>query len=404
MAINQGPYTTGGQLTAAEFTSIISETNPVITSSGQTINESDNNQMAISHAISGSKGDFYQEASGSAADVYVLEGSDSQQQIHQLRDGMRIRFRVTNANTGSSTINVNSLGAVTAKLNGSDLSGGELVAGEIVEFVYKQSSNEFDLIVDSAASATTTSQGISFIDQQITMSNNASDSDHDIDFTNGSFSFDDGTGQAYLSAITKQIDAVWAQGNNAGGLDTGVVSNDTWYYSFAIYNPTTKDSDILFSASPTSPTLPSDYTKKKRLKACFLKTDSSSNIEAFYMSGDMFFPTEQDYIVDQASQTASIGTLAGAFPSISVAATVTLYMSTTQSGFSSYSIWGNTGFIPTSATDAYRVSSIGTNNAFATAGTGLVSADDGVMSYRNWSSGGGVSNIRSGIIGIKDLS
>jgi hypothetical protein len=279
-----------------------------------------------------------------------------------------------------------------------------LVAGEIVEFVYKQSSNEFDLIVDSAASATTTSQGISFIDQQITMSNNASDSDHDIDFTNGSFSFDDGTGQAYLSAITKQIDAVWAQGNNAGGLDTGVVSNDTWYYSFAIYNPTTKDSDILFSASPTSPTLPSDYTKKKRLKACFLKTDSSSNIEAFYMSGDMFFPTEQDYIVDQASQTASIGTLAGAFPSISVAATVTLYMSTTQSGFSSYSIWGNTGFIPTSATDAYRVSSIGTNNAFATAGTGLVSADDGVMSYRNWSSGGGVSNIRSGIIGIKDLS
>ena len=153
MAINQGPYTTGGQLTAAEFTSIISETNPVITSSGQTINESDNNQMAISHAISGSKGDFYQEASGSAADVYVLEGSDSQQQIHQLRDGMRIRFRVTNANTGSSTINVNSLGAVTAKLNGSNLSGGELVAGEIVEFVYKQSSNEFDLIVDSGGVA-----------------------------------------------------------------------------------------------------------------------------------------------------------------------------------------------------------------------------------------------------------
>ena len=57
MAINQGPYTTGGKLTAAEFTSIISETNPVITSSGQTVNESNNDQMAISHAISGSKGD-----------------------------------------------------------------------------------------------------------------------------------------------------------------------------------------------------------------------------------------------------------------------------------------------------------------------------------------------------------
>jgi hypothetical protein len=133
------------------------------------------------------------------------------------------------------------------------------------------------LLVDLAdiSPATTTTTGTSILPQQITVAN-GTDTDHDIDFGAGVFQFDDGSGQAVVSALTKQIDAVWAAGDNVGGLDTGTVAIDTTYHLFAIYNPTTETSDFLFSASVSSPTLPSGYTKKKRIAA--LITDGSANI------------------------------------------------------------------------------------------------------------------------------
>lgn len=126
--------------------------------------------------------------------------------------------------------------------------------------------------------------------KQITIAN-GTDADHDIDFTAGNFDFDDQSGQATLSAVTKQIDAAWAEGTNAGGLDTGTVAADTFYYLFAIYNPTTQTSDALFSASKTSPTLPSGYTKKKYV-GCVL-TNGSANIVGFRQVGNRFYYSSQ---------------------------------------------------------------------------------------------------------------
>ena len=76
--------------------------------------------------------------------------------------------------------------------------------------------------------------------------------------------------------MTKRIDENWAEGDNAGGLDTGTVAADTTYYCFAIYNPATQTSDFLFSTSLSSPILPSGYTKKERVGQ--ILTDASSNI------------------------------------------------------------------------------------------------------------------------------
>lgn len=45
-------------------------------------------------------------------------------------------FIVGTTNTGSTTINVNSLGAKTVKLNGANLAGGELKSGEVVIVAY----------------------------------------------------------------------------------------------------------------------------------------------------------------------------------------------------------------------------------------------------------------------------
>lgn len=158
----------------------------------------------------------------------------------------------------------------------------------------------------SESPATTTTQGQSLLPNPITIANNSSDPDHDIDFTAGNFQFDDGSGQAVATALTKQIDNSWSEGDNTGGLDTGSVAADTTYYMFAIYNPTTSTADFLFSTSSSSPTMPSGYTKKKRIAS--LRTDGSSNIRngnyTFFGGGYRFIYSVQIAAFAAASPAA----------------------------------------------------------------------------------------------------
>jgi len=69
----------------------------------------------------------------------------------------------------------------------------------------------------------------------------------------------------------------------ANGLDTGVEANDTWYYLWLIYNPSTQTTAGLLSVSSTSPTLPSGYTKKRLIGA--VRNDNSSDFLEFYQNG-----------------------------------------------------------------------------------------------------------------------
>lgn len=64
----------------------------------------------------------------------------------------------------------------------------------------------------------------------------AADADHDITVAVGSARSDADDGNIDLtSAITKQLDAAWAEGTNAGGLPSGVtLSGDEWLYFFVI--------------------------------------------------------------------------------------------------------------------------------------------------------------------------
>jgi hypothetical protein len=298
MAIRDNNFVLGdptdGVFNVTDANNIKAETDNYIDASSQTKSESDLFQMAKAGAVVASKGDFYKESAGSAADVYLLEADDDLADVWRLKNGMRFRFKVVNANTGASTVNINSLGAKGLKILGGDLSAGDLSVGNFVEVVYNESLDYFEL------------QTQRLLPKQITIAN-GTDTSHDIDFTAGNFDFDDQSGQATLSAITKQIDAAWAEGTNAGGLDTGTVAADTFYYLFAIYNPTTQTSDALFSASKTSPTLPSGYTKKKYVAS--LATDASQNIRrgkwVFSSAGYTFFLRDR---LLELSSSASIST------------------------------------------------------------------------------------------------
>lgn len=88
------------------------------------------------------------------------------------------------------------------------------------------------------------------------------------------------------SAIAKTTSA-WAVGNAQGGLDTGSIANSTWYHFYVIQRLDTSVVDVLFSLSATAPTMPTNYTLKRRIGSG--KTDGSAQWTAFIQTGDDFY-------------------------------------------------------------------------------------------------------------------
>ncbi len=118
-------------------------------------------------------------------------------------------------------------------------------------------------------------------------SNNGTDSDHDIDIAAGVARDDtDVDNMRLTSPITKQIDAAWAVGTDQGGLDTGSVAASTMYAIWLIKRSDTGVVDVLFSTSFTSPTMPTNYDRKRLIAA--IATDSGADIEGYIQRGDDF--------------------------------------------------------------------------------------------------------------------
>lgn len=119
----------------------------------------------------------------------------------------------------------------------------------------------------------------------LVLTNNSTDGEHDIDIAAGE-ARDGGNSEDLVlsSSIIKQIDAPWAVGSNAGGLDTGSVTVNKWYHLWLIKRTDTDVVDALYSTSASAPTMPTNYDKKRRIGAVL--TDSSSNILAFTQFGD----------------------------------------------------------------------------------------------------------------------
>ena len=137
----------------------------------------------------------------------------------------------------------------------------------------------------------------------LTLSNNGADSDHDIDVAAGSAHDDTGAVTITLAAgITKQIDAAWDEGTDAGGLDDGAVANNTMYHVFLIRNSSSGAVDALFSTSFDAPVMPAGYDQKRRIGA--VKTNGSANILPFLQVGDVFQYVTPIKDVD-VSQTAA---------------------------------------------------------------------------------------------------
>jgi hypothetical protein len=114
------------------------------------------------------------------------------------------------------------------------------------------------------------------------------------------------------SALTKTT-AAWTAGTGVGGLDTGAIAANTWYHIFVISKADLSVVDVLFSASPTAPTLPATYTLFRRIGS--ILTDGSSHFIQYWQWGDMFIWDQLvNDLVDSVEFNSTSATLALTVP------------------------------------------------------------------------------------------
>ena len=125
------------------------------------------------------------------------------------------------------------------------------------------------------------------------LSNDAVDTAHDIAIAVGECRDNANAKDFRLTTIlTKQIDATWAEGDDAGGFPSGhaAIANDTWYHVFLV-SKADGTVDAGFDTSLTATTLLADavlnpllYTGFRRIGSVL--TDGSDNILAFIQNDD----------------------------------------------------------------------------------------------------------------------
>lgn len=109
----------------AEWNSFADELEGLILSIGEALDGGDTTQVRQAVAAYAAISDFYTD--GGSANTYTLTPIASFVAPNAYANGMRIRFRAANANTGASTVNVASIGAVNLlREDGSALTGGDI--------------------------------------------------------------------------------------------------------------------------------------------------------------------------------------------------------------------------------------------------------------------------------------
>lgn len=122
----------------------------------------------------------------------------------------------------------------------------------------------------------------------LTLSNNGSDANNDIDIAaGGARSSDDLDDILLTAALTKRLDASWAVGTGNGGMQSG--SSKSSNQTIAIYQIKRSDTAVVDAiAVPvgTALALPTNYDRSRRIG--YVRTDGSGNIRAFTQDGDEF--------------------------------------------------------------------------------------------------------------------
>jgi len=89
------------------------------------------------------------------------------------------------------------------------------------------------------------------------------------------------------TTYTKKLTA-WSVGSGLGCLDTGAVAAFTWYSVFLIERTDTAVVDVLCSLSATAPSMPTNYTKKRRIGSILTDWTNTGSLYFFSQDGNRF--------------------------------------------------------------------------------------------------------------------
>lgn len=123
----------------------------------------------------------------------------------------------------------------------------------------------------------------------LVLSNNVTDTEHDIDVSPGLCKDSTGMVSILLSAaITKQIDAAWAAGSAAGGLLNGSVAANILYHVYLLRKDAdgTVDVGFLADGDDIGTYLPTGYSSYRWIG--YVLTEASANIRNFTMHNTTF--------------------------------------------------------------------------------------------------------------------
>lgn len=245
----------------------------------------------------------YLGTTGGTADAYTLTPSPS---ITAYATTQQFTAKISATNTTTTPyLQISGIAnptttAVIKKLSATKteiaVSIGDLVANGIYTFQRNSANDAWILLTPNIA--TTTNQGVAYLNNPITVANNASDANNDLDFSAGNFILNNGAGQGLLAtALTKRLDASWVAGTNQGGLLSGTKAINSTYHWFAIQKPDgSVDVGAILGVAGTTPdptsVLPSGYTAFSKNPIVSVITDGSGNI----INGNFNFKQDGNYI------------------------------------------------------------------------------------------------------------
>ena len=208
----------------------------------------------------------------------------------------------------------------------------------------------------------------------LTLSNNTSDSEHDIDIAVGEArDTADGVDLTISSTFTKKIDATWASGSGNGGLASGVsLSADTWYHVYLVELDAGGTDAGFDTATNAANLVATSGVASAYRRIGSVLTDSSSNILGFTQF-------EDEFIFD--SQVVNVN-------GVGLGTSRVLQTVTTPTGFEVRAILGLLGIIAGS-NNAVRITLTHPNVTDATPASNIVNNAGENSSNNNgtWASG-----------------
>jgi len=294
---------TGDTLAANEWNQVPTELQNVIEALGQSLTNTDLNQLG--KAIAGYVGSGDEYTDGGSANSIVLSSITGLQSPPEYTQRLKVNFSKSGTNTGGVNINVAGLGVLPVLDQfGAALVPGDLVTGTDYQLRYNPTLDGGNPAFQyNKPAATTNDLPRNYIDG-FTLSNNATDSANDIDIAAGTCKNSTNSADLTLvSALGKQIDVAWAEGGTpgtpAGGFPSGLTSgspvNNTWYRIFAI-RKNTGQVDAGFDTNTNAAALLADATDYSEFRQIgWIYYEAPGQIRQFRQYGDWFewdLPTE----------------------------------------------------------------------------------------------------------------